>query len=85
YRLLFILNIVFLLAFAVYLAVFFPGSGAPPIVVLLLVLAIALFFFNISNAGRLYQFSEMGGYILLIIGLAVTGIFIILSLSEISL
>ena len=85
YRLLFNLNIVFLLAFAVYLAVFFPGSGAPPFVVLLLVLAIALFFFNISNAGRLFQFSEMGGYILLIIGLAVTGIFLILALSEIHL
>jgi len=85
YRLLFTLNIVFLLAFAVYLALFFPGSGAPSFVVLLLVLAIALFFFNISNAGRLYQFSEMGGYILLIIGLAVTGIFLILALSEISL
>lgn len=85
YRLLFTLNIVFLLAFAVYLAAFFPGSGAPPFVVLLLVLAVALFFFNIGNAGRLYQFSEMGGYILLIIGLAVTGIFLILALSEISL
>lgn len=85
YRLLFTLNIVFLLAFSVYLAAFFPGSGAPSFVVLLLVLAVALFFFNISNAGRLYQFSEMGGYILLIIGLAVTGIFLILALSEISL
>jgi uncharacterized membrane protein YdbT with pleckstrin-like domain len=85
YRLLFMLNIVFLLAFAGYLALFFPASGAPPFVVLLLVLAVALFFFNISNAGRLYQFSEMGGYILLIIGIAVTGIFLILAISEISL
>lgn len=85
YRLLFILNIAFLLAFAVYLALFFPASGAQPFVILLLVLAVALFFFNISNAGRLYQFSEMGGYILLIIGIAVTGIFLILAISEISL
>jgi hypothetical protein len=85
YRLLYILNILLLLAFAVYLAVFFPGSGAPPFIILLLVLAVALFFFNISNAGRLYQFSEMGGYTLLVIGLAVTGMFLILALSEISL
>lgn len=85
YRLLYILNILLLLAFAVYLAVFFPGSGAPPFIILLLVLAVALFFFNIGNAGRLYQFSEMGGYTLLVIGLAVTGIFLILALSEITL
>jgi hypothetical protein len=85
YRLLFALNIVLLLVFAAYLAIFFPNSGAPPFVVLLLVLAVALFFFNISNAGRLFQFSEMGGYILLLIGIAVTGIFLILALSEISL
>lgn len=85
YRLLFALNIVLLLLFAAYLAIFFPNSGAPPFVVLLLVLAVALFFFNISNAGRLFQFSEMGGYILLLIGIAVTGIFLILALSEISL
>jgi hypothetical protein len=85
YRLLYILNILLLVAFAVYLAVFFPGSGAPPFIVLLLVLAVALFFFNIGNAGRLYQFSEMGGYTLLVIGLAVTGIFLILALSEITL
>ncbi len=85
YRLLYILNILLLLAFAIYLAICFPGSGAPPFIILLLVLAVALFFFNIGNAGRLYQFSEMGGYTLLVIGLAVTGLFLILALSEITL
>jgi len=85
YRLLFIINVSFLLLFAGYLAVFFPGSGAPNFIILLLVLAVALFFFNIGNAGRLYQFSNQGGYILLVIGIAVTGTFLILALSEISL
>ncbi len=85
YRFLFYLNIAFLTIFALYLLVFFPGSGAPNFIVLLLVLAVGLFFFNISNAARLYQFSDTGGYILLLLGLAITGIFIILSLSEITL
>ncbi len=85
YRILLALNIIFLLVFSLYLAFFFPGSGAPRFIILLLVLAIALFFFNIGNAGRLFQFSSQGGYILLVIGIAVTGIFLILSLSEISL
>ncbi|HHV15004.1 MAG TPA: hypothetical protein GXX58_00290 [Gelria sp.] len=85
YRLLFRLNIIFLVVFALYLAIFYPGSGAPPFTILLLVLAVALFFFNIGNAGRLYQFSSTGGIILLVISVAVTGLFLILALSEITL
>lgn len=85
YKLLFSLNVIFLLLFSIYLAIFFPGSSAPNFVVLLLVLAVALFFFNIGNANRLYQFSTQGAYFLLLIGIAVTGIFLILSLGEISL
>lgn len=85
YHILFRLNIIFLAVFALYLAIFFPGSGAPPFTILLLVLALALFFFNVGNAGRLFQFSSTGGYVLQVIGLAVTGLFIILALSEITL
>ena len=85
YHLLLRLNIIFLLGFGLYLALFYPGSGAPTFTILLLVLALALFFFNIGTAGRLYQFSSIGGYILLLISLAVTGFFIILALSEITL
>lgn len=77
------LNLIFLGIFAGYLAIFFPGSSAPNFVVLLLVLAVVLFLFNVSNAKRLFQFSTLGAYFTLIIGLAVTGIFIILSLAEI--
>ncbi|MEA1961243.1 MAG: PH domain-containing protein [Bacillota bacterium] len=79
------LNIIFLTAFAMYVALFFPGSGAPRFIILLLVLAIALFFFNMANASRLFQFSPSGAYIMLLIGLAVTGIFLILAISEVSL
>jgi hypothetical protein len=74
-----------LLAYSLYLALVFPGSGAPRFIVLLLVLALALFFFNIGNAERLYQFSTTGGYVLLSIGILVTGIFFILTLGELSL
>jgi hypothetical protein len=66
------------------MVLFYPGSGAQPFTVLLLVLALALYFFNVSNASRLYNFSEQGGYILMGVGLAVTGTFLILALSEIS-
>lgn len=79
------LNLVFLAILFIYVAIFFPGSGAPKMIILLLVLAMDLFFFNLANAKRLYQFSPQGGYSMLILGLAVTGIFMILAISEISL
>ncbi|PKM76843.1 MAG: hypothetical protein CVU90_10480 [Firmicutes bacterium HGW-Firmicutes-15] len=79
------LNVIFLVVFAAYLGIFFPGSGAPKFVILLLVLALALFIFNVSNAKRLYQFSSQGANTTLLVGLAVTGIFMILSLFGVSL
>ncbi|HWP98310.1 MAG TPA: PH domain-containing protein [Syntrophomonadaceae bacterium] len=85
YRMLLWVNIAFLALYAGYLAVCFPGSGAQPFVVLLLVLAVCLFFFTLGNANRLYHFSPIGGYFLLCLGILVTGIFLILSLSEITL
>ncbi|KUG04400.1 hypothetical protein ASZ90_018167 [hydrocarbon metagenome] len=85
YRLLLRINVLLLLAYGIYLALVFPGSGAPNFIILLLVLALALFFFNIGNAERLYQFSSTGGYALLSVGILVTGIFFILTLGELSL
>jgi len=85
YRLLKSINVWMLLAYAAYLLVFFPGSGAPKLVILLLVLAIALFFFNASNAARLYHFSPGGGYAILALGILVNGIFFIVSFGEITL
>ncbi len=85
YKLLMRINVVFIALYGLYLLIFFPSSGAPPFIILLLILAIALFFFTLGNAARLYQFSTTGGYVMLMVGIAVTGIFFILSLSEIHL
>lgn len=85
FKLYYRLNQIFVIIYAAYLAIFFPGSGAPKFVILLLVLAIALFFFNASNAKRIYQFSAAGAHMTLIISLLVTGMFIILSLFGITL
>lgn len=85
YNLLYKINLVFIVGYALYLAVFFPGSGLNRFVILLLVLALALFFFNVSNAKRLYHFSSGGGYFLLVLSIAITGLFFILSFGEISL
>ncbi|MGI6435913.1 MAG: PH domain-containing protein [Syntrophomonadaceae bacterium] len=85
YRLLKSINLWMLVMYGLYLLVFFPGSGAPKLVILLLVLAIAVFFFNISNAARIYQFSSGGGYAILALGVLVNGIFFIVSFGEISL
>lgn len=78
------LNILLIIILAVYLAIFFPGSGASSIVIILLVLAIAIFFFTTSNAKIMWRFSNPGAYVSLLTGSVVTGIFIILSIIEVS-
>jgi hypothetical protein len=78
------LNNLFLVVFCLYVAIFFPNSGADRLIILLVVLAINLYLFNNANAKRLYQFSQQGGYFTLLIGMAVTGIFLILSVVQIS-
>ena len=79
FKLYYRLNIIFLAILAAIIGIGFPGSGAPRIIVLLLVLAVALFAFNVGNAKRLYQFSELGSNVTLIITLFVTGMFIVLA------
>lgn len=73
------LNQIFLAILAILVGAFFPGSGAPNMIVLLLVLALALYAFNAGNAKRLYQFSPSGADVTLLIALGVNGIFIILT------
>lgn len=85
FSLLYKLNIIFLLILLSYMAIFYPGSDAPKMVVLFSVIALSLVIFNTGNASRLFQFSEQGGYTLLFLSLAVTGIFFILALSVITL
>ncbi|HWQ75452.1 MAG TPA: PH domain-containing protein [Syntrophomonas sp.] len=78
------INNILLGVFCLYVAIFFPNSGADRLIILLVVLAIDLYLFNNANAKRLYQFSQQGGYFTLLIGMAVTGIFLILSIVQIS-
>jgi hypothetical protein len=85
YQLLLRLNIIVLAIYLFYLGIFFPGSGAPRLLILLPVLAAGLFLFNLFNAARLYIFTSQGSYFLLVLSIAVTGIFFILSLGEITL
>jgi hypothetical protein len=86
FKLYYNMNTTFLAAFAgLNIAFFFLGFGAPKLVVLLFILALALFAFNVGNAKRLFQFSSQGAYMTLLVGIAVTGIFIILSISMIML
>lgn len=80
FNLLYKSNILFLVTFAVFLGIFFPGSGAPELLILLLVLSLIIFIFMASNAKRLYQFSNQGSYITLGMGLLVTGTLILLSI-----
>ncbi len=65
--------------YIIFMALFFPGSAAPDITILLVIFALVLFFFNISNANRLIHFSVIGGYFLLLLCFVVTTIFFVLS------
>lgn len=73
------LNQVFLIILAGLVFGFALSTGAPKIIVLLLVLALALYVFNSGNAHRLYQFSPTAADATLLLALMVNGIFIILS------
>jgi len=79
------INQIVLLLYILFIAIFYPMSEAAPITILLLVLAIPLFLLTESNAARLIQFSEMGAYVMLVLGLLVTMLFFILSITEILL
>jgi hypothetical protein len=69
----------------IYVAAFYPGSGAPKFVILLLILAIALFAFNAGNAKRIYAFSELGAYVTMMMTIFVSGIFLVLSVMAIGI
>ncbi|MDR1616219.1 MAG: PH domain-containing protein [Syntrophomonadaceae bacterium] len=77
------LNVLLMALYALFLSIFFPRSEGSPFIILLLVLALALLLFNVNNAKRLYQFSNEGGYFLLLLSCVITLIFSILSASEI--
>ncbi len=80
---LFALNIICLTFFMIYLGIFFPGSGATSMVILLLVLAWALLAFNMVNATRLYHYAPVASYALWSVDLIINITFLVISMSMI--
>lgn len=65
------LNLLLLVGLIIYLILFFPGSGAPRLLVLLPALGIGLFAFNVFNCSRLYYFMPNVAYFIWILGVAI--------------
>lgn len=80
---LFALNIITLLCLGLYLAIFFPGSGASPMMILLMVLALYIFAFNTANASRLFNFLYLASYFIWFIGVSINVGFLIMAMSTI--
>lgn len=78
---LFVLNILCIVFLMIYLTIFFPGSGADPTVVLLLVLALAIFAFNMVNASRLYHYIPIAAHLLWLVGIIINITFLVISTS----
>lgn len=88
------LNFICVIGYVAYLAAFFPskvsealakGVAAPPReLVLLAVIAVAMFFINISSARKVYQNMTAGGYMMWGIGIFITIFFASLSIYVIS-
>lgn len=78
---LFALNVLCIIFLMIYLAIFFPGSGADPTVILLLVLSLAIFAFNMVNASRLFHYIAIAAYGLWLIGIIINITFLVISMS----
>lgn len=78
---LFAVNVLCVAFLMIYLGIFFPGSGALPIVILLLVLALAILAFNMVNASRLYHYMPVASYLLWFIGVIINITFLVMSMS----
>jgi len=79
------INLFLIALLTLYIGAFYPSSGAPKFVILLLILAIALFAFNAGNAKRIYAFSELGSYVTMMMTIFVSGIFLVLSVMAIGI
>ncbi|NLV16278.1 MAG: hypothetical protein GXY50_03580 [Syntrophomonadaceae bacterium] len=80
---LFSINLICLSFLGIYMALFFPGSGADPMFLLLLVLAVALLAFNMINASRIFHYMASGAYGIWLIGLTVNIVFLALAMKGI--
>ncbi len=78
---LFAINILCVVFIMIYLGIFFPGSGADPTVILLLVLSLAIFAFNMVNASRLYHYIPVAAYGLWLVGIIINITFLVISIS----
>ena len=83
YQVMYKLNIFVFLVFALVLAWLFPHSNADNFIIIFLLLALGLLFFCTSIASRVYQFTQNGGYVLLLINFAATVAFFVLSLRQV--
>lgn len=75
------INILVIVFLMIYLAIFFPGSGANPRIILLLVLALGIFVFNMINASRLFHYVPMAAYLLWLVGVIINIAFMVISMS----
>ena len=80
---LFSLNLVCLAFLGIYMAMFFPGSGADPTFLLLLVIAVTLLAFNMVNASRIFHYMAVGSYMIWLIGLTINIGFLALAMKGI--
>ncbi len=80
YLALFSLNLICLGFLGLYIAIFFPGSGADPITLLYIVLAIALLAFNMVNASRIFHYMPGASYLMWMIGLTINISFLAMSM-----
>lgn len=88
------LNFVCVLGFVAYIIAFFPGAvqeaalrgvaGPPRELILLAVIAVAMFVINLGSARKIYQNMPAGGYLLWGIGIFITLFFAFLSVYVIS-
>ena len=75
------LNILIIIFLMAYLAIFFPGSGANPKIILLLVLALGIFAFNMINASRLYYYNPKVSHLLWLVNVMINIAFLVISMS----
>jgi len=78
-------NVVIIAVLTVLLAVCYPGSGAPSILLLFPGLAVAIFTFMIGVASRMYQVMPTMSYLMFMLSIMVAIVFLIISITVIAL
>jgi len=84
YKTLIKVNITLIIALIALLALFYPGSGTLPLVLVFPGLAISMFVFILGIASRMYQMMPTMAYAMFILPIMVSLVFIIISILVIS-